>query len=219
MTTAPTPAAQPKVDRSTPAPPTQLPYETLLAKLQGKFPDVFSAPGEIGEVVTEIPAHQVREILTFLRDTPELKFDSLMSLAGYDDGKDIMVVYPMYSMIHRHRLLLKARVGREEPRIDTVCDIFRIANFMEREAYDLYGIEFVGHPDLRRIMNPEDWIGWPGRKDYEYPEQYNGVPTIRPGQYFADRIEKERALKDKALEEAAQRAAKETPPAAPAPKP
>lgn len=194
-------------NKSTPAPKTQLPYEQLLAKLQAQFPDIYSAKGDVGEVVTEIPAHQVRDILLFLRDTPDLAFDSLMSLAGYDDGSDIMVIYPLFSMTHRHRLLLKARVGREDPRIDTVCDIFRIANFMEREAYDLFGIEFVGHPDLRRIMNPEDWEGWPGRKDYVYPESYNGVPTVRPGQYFADRIEKEKALKEKALDEAAKRAA------------
>ena len=193
--------------RSTPAPATQLSHEQIVTRLKEKFPGVESVKQEIGELVVNIPADQNREILTFLRDTPELKFDSMMSLAGYDDGKSLWVVYPMYSMTHRHRVILKVQLGREQPRVETVCDIHRIANFMEREAYDLYGIDFIGHPDLRRIMNPDDWIGWPGRKDYVYPEDYNGVPTIRPGQYFADYIEKEQALKEKALQVAAKRAA------------
>ena len=113
MTTAPvsnkTYPARPAV-----APAGKLTHEQIVAKLQAVFPDVLAVKQEIGEMVVEVPAHQIRDILLFLRDTAELKFDSLMSQIGYDDGKDIMVVYPLYSMQHRHRVMLVAGRGQTQ---------------------------------------------------------------------------------------------------------
>ena len=73
------------------------------------------------------------------------------------------------STVHRHMLVVKTRLDRERPEIQTVSDIWRTAEFHEREAYDLFGVVFTGHPDLRRLFMTDEWKGWPLRKDYEDP--------------------------------------------------
>jgi len=80
-----------------------------------------------------------------------------------------MMVYHLTSTIHRHTLVVKAKLGHDRPVIRTVADIWRTAEFNEREAYDLMGVEFTGHPDLRRLFMTDEWVGWPLRKDYEDP--------------------------------------------------
>ncbi|MFA6542090.1 MAG: NADH-quinone oxidoreductase subunit C, partial [Bacteroidota bacterium] len=85
------------------------------------------------------------------------------------------VTYHLYSMVHRHKFVLKVEVPTDAPNIPSVESVWKTANWHEREAFDMYGIQFSGHPDLRRILLPDDWEGYPLRKDYEVPEFYNGM--------------------------------------------
>ena len=143
----------------------------------------------------EVAPAAIRDVSLFLRDDPRLLFDHLNDLCGVDyfepDAKKaakfghephLEVVYHLTSYTHRHRMTVKAKLGRWQngivgrlPEIDSVADIWAIADWHEREAYDLVGIQFVGHPNPRRILCPEDWVGHPLRKDYEMPLEYHGI--------------------------------------------
>ncbi|NQV30552.1 MAG: NADH-quinone oxidoreductase subunit C [Candidatus Marinimicrobia bacterium] len=119
----------------------------------------------------------IAKILTFLKDTESLQFDSLMNLAGNDsDGlSDLSIIYHLYSTTLHHYITLKVFTSRETPRVDSVATIYQTANWHEREAYDLYGVIFEGHPDLKRILMEDDWEGFPLRKDYTPAEFYRGM--------------------------------------------
>ncbi|HLL90449.1 MAG TPA: NADH-quinone oxidoreductase subunit C [Tepidisphaeraceae bacterium] len=112
-----------------------------------------------------------------LRD-PSLKFDWLANLSGVDYVADGMmaVVYDLYSFDLRHRFAVKVFTPRAAPSVPSVADLWAIADWHEREAFDLLGIDFPGHPDLRRILLAEDWEGFPLRKDYVFPREYHGIP-------------------------------------------
>jgi NADH-quinone oxidoreductase subunit C len=119
----------------------------------------------------------MHEIGAYLRHDTTLQFDSLMCLSGVDYGpeKTLGVVYNLASMTHRHKLTVKVEVPREGGSVPTVSDIWRTAEWHEREAYDMYGMRFDNHPDHRRILLPDDWDGFPLRKDYEVQEFYHGI--------------------------------------------
>ena len=124
----------------------------------------------------------IADVARFLRDDPVLAFGSLMCLSGVDwpqKGK-LEVVYHLCSMTHHHRIVLKVEVPREDPRVPSVEKVWPTANWHEREAYDLLGIIFEGHSDLRRILLPEDWEGHPLRKDYKVQEYYHGIRVMNP---------------------------------------
>jgi len=117
-----------------------------------------------------------KEVSLFLRDDPELNFDFLMCLSGVDYGKGTLgVVYNIYSMTKQHKVNIKIEVPKDNAEVPTVSDVWQTANWHEREAYDLVGIKFIGHPDPRRIMMPDDWEGHPLQKDYKVPEFYKGM--------------------------------------------
>ncbi len=122
-----------------------------------------------------IAADRLRELCQWLKDEPALAFDFLMCLSAIDWPDRIEVVYHLFSHRHRHRLVLKIRLPREHAEVDSVAEIWGAANWHEREAYDLFGVRFAGHPDLRRILLPDDWEGHPLRKDYVFPTAYHGV--------------------------------------------
>ncbi len=139
-----------------------------------------------------IPPFDVDKISLFLRDNSDLQFDSLMCLSGVDDfngqkvkdenGNEIMqggtlsVYYHLESTTLRHKLVLKTSTSRDNPEVVSVAEIWNSANWHEREAYDMFGIKFINHPDLRRILMPYDWeFGYPLRKDYQNPEFYQGM--------------------------------------------
>jgi NADH-quinone oxidoreductase subunit C len=146
-------------------------------------PFVVVAPGDLVEVCR------------FLRDDPRLKFELLNCISGVDylepDPKKapkagfdphVEVVYHFQSFTHRHRFALKIILPRwkdnkpgELPELPSVSGIWQTADWHEREVYDLSGVWFTGHPDLRRILLSEDWIGHPLRKDYEFPLEYHGI--------------------------------------------
>lgn len=121
---------------------------------------------EFGDGVLEVPAVRLDEAM---RDLNDLGFDMLGMVTAVDHGPELELVYRVRSREMRVGIIVKARVGREEPRIASVVEIWPGADWHEREVYDLFGIVFEGHPDLRRILLPDDWIGHPLRKDYEDP--------------------------------------------------
>ena len=99
---------------------------------------------------------------------------------AFVDYKDrIEVVYHLFSYKHRHGAVLKVKLPRENPSIETVESVWKSANWMEREIFDLLGVTFEGHSDMRRILMPEDWIGHPLRKDFVEPAEYHGISTVR----------------------------------------
>ena len=122
-----------------------------------------------------VSASAILAVSRFLRDDPSMKFDSLMCLSGVDYKDNLAVSYHLYSMSLKHTVGIKTFLPKDAPRQDSVDAVWPAANFMEREAYDLFGINFAGSIDLRRILLPEDWAGHPMRKDYVYPESYHGV--------------------------------------------
>ena len=124
-------------------------------------------------------------ISTYLRDDPACLFDSLQCITGVDLGEesDLEVRYNLHSMTHRHAVEIRISCPRNKAKVPSVESIWRIGDWFERETYDMYGIEFEGHRDLTRILLPEDWEGWPLRKDYEVQETYHGivVPKVKDG--------------------------------------
>jgi NADH/F420H2 dehydrogenase subunit C len=102
-----------------------------------------------------------------LKNTEETYFDYLFCLSGVDWIKHLSVVYHLTSTKHKHTVVLKVIINnKENPTVDTVCDLWKTADFHEREVFDLFGIRFNNHPDLRRILMDESWKGYPLRKDY-----------------------------------------------------
>ena len=120
-------------------------------------------------------------VCTHLRDEQDLKFEVLSDLTAMDFPKEnkLQVVYHLYSYHQHHQIVLKVDLPREDPRIATMEGVWKAANWLEREVFDLFGIVFEGHSDLRRIMLPEDWTGYPLRKDYVEQEEYDGISTQR----------------------------------------
>lgn len=119
-----------------------------------------------------------RRMAEYLRQDPDLAFDWLACLTAVDYVTDDQLcgVYELRSTKHGHWFAVKVYVDRSDPRIPSVMDLWPAADWHEREAYDLMGITFEGHTDLRRILLPEDWEGHPLRKDYVFPRQYHGIP-------------------------------------------
>lgn len=114
-----------------------------------------------------IPPAQMHDLAIRLKSEADLAFDFLFCLSAVDMVNYLEVVYHLESTLHKHQLELKVRTGdRLNGSVDTVCDVWRTAEFHEREAYDLMGIRFTNHPDLRRLFLEEDWKGHPLRKDY-----------------------------------------------------
>jgi NADH-quinone oxidoreductase subunit C len=135
------------------------------------------------------------EVCRFLKDDPRLKFEFLNCISGVDylepDPKKapkagfdphLEVVYHFSSFTHRHRIVLKIILPRwkdnksgELPEVPSLTSLWATSDWHEREVYDLAGVRFMGHPDLRRILLSEDWVGHPLRKDYEFPLEYHGI--------------------------------------------
>jgi NADH-quinone oxidoreductase subunit C len=130
-----------------------------------------------------VSVEKLQDICLFLRDNEQTYFDSLSCLTAIDNGVEantIEVNYNLYSIPYNVHLLLRIIVARNDegaelPVVPTVSDVWKTAEWHEREAFDLVGITFEGHPDLRRILLPTDWQGHPLRKDYSTQEYYHGM--------------------------------------------
>ncbi|MVM35101.1 NADH-quinone oxidoreductase subunit C [Spirosoma sp. HMF4905] len=132
-----------------------------------------------------VPANQLVAICQFLRDDERLFFDLLACVTGIDNGPQantMEVIYNLTSIPYEHNLMVKVVLARnttsnELPVIPSVAHIWRTADWHERETFDLVGIRFENHPDLRRILLPTDWVGYPLRTDYQEQDQYHGIKT------------------------------------------
>jgi NADH-quinone oxidoreductase subunit C len=154
----------------------------IYGRLEQKFPGkVKGLKDDVFDPFVIVEPQAIVETCCFLRDEPELKFEILSDLTVVDFPKEekLQVVYHLYSYTFRHPIVLKVDLPREEPRISTLEGVWKAANWFEREAFDLFGVVFEGHGDLRRILLPEDWIGHPLRKDYVEQEEYDGISTQR----------------------------------------
>ena len=130
-----------------------------------------------------VPTEKIHAVCELLHSHTTTYFDHLACLSGIDNGPEantMEVVYTLYSIPNDFHLTLKTTLERANPAIDTVSDIWRGADWHEREAFDLFGILFNNHPDLRRILLPADWEGFPMRKDYEEDQSYHGLTIKHP---------------------------------------
>ena len=154
--------------------------QQIVGLLQEKFGGkILAAFAEDKHPRVHIAAKDLREVAEFLRQDARMKFDWLANLSGVDYVADdqMAVVYDLWSFDLRHTFAVKAFCPREMPRVPTVVDLWAAADWNEREAYDMYGIVFDGHPDLRRILCADDWEGFPLKKDYVFPREYHGIPA------------------------------------------
>jgi NADH-quinone oxidoreductase subunit C len=169
---------------------------SFLDRLKSKFGDKITGSNmEALDPWIEVSPEGLVEVATYLRDEPDLRFNMLNCITAVDycepDAKKaakvtwqphLEIVYHLWSVPHRVSLVLKVMLPRwkndevgELPEVPTVSDVWRTADWHEREVFDLSGVRFVGHPALRRILCPEDWVGHPLRKDYEMPLEYHGI--------------------------------------------
>jgi len=168
----------------------------FLDRLKKQFPDrITGANLEALDPWIEVSPAGLIDLCHYLRDEPDLRFDMLNCITVVDyfepDPKKaakvtwkphLELVYHIWSVPHRVSLVLKVMLPRwkndvpgELPEVPTVSGVWSTADWHERETYDLSGVRFVGHPNLRRILCPEDWVGHPLRKDYEMPLEYHGI--------------------------------------------
>jgi len=170
--------------------------ETFLARLQKRFPTlVTGANFEAIDPWIEVAPEGLVEVSTYLRDEADLRFNLLNCITAVDyfevDPKKaakadfqphLEMVYHLWSLPNKTSLVLKVMLPRwqndktgELPELASVAGVWSTADWHEREVYDLSGVRFIGHPNLRRILCPEDWVGHPLRKDYEMPLEYHGI--------------------------------------------
>lgn len=114
----------------------------------------------------EIPKEELAQKAASLKNNADTSYDMLLSISGVDNKDHFQAVYHLYSTIFNKNLLLKVKLDKENPSVDTLSKIYSAADWHERETYDLLGIIFNGHENLERILLPKDWIGHPLRKDY-----------------------------------------------------
>lgn len=170
--------------------------QNLLDKLKAKFGDkITGANAAAIDPWVEVAPAAIVEVCTYLRDEKTLQFNYLNCVSGVDyfepDAKKaakvdwkphVEVVYHLWSLTHKHSFVVKVMLPRwkndaagEIPEVPSVAGVWPTADWHEREVYDLMGIRFTGHPNLVRILCPEDWVGYPLRKDYEMPLEYHGI--------------------------------------------
>lgn len=148
--------------------------------LRSHFPDdVLSLDETSKSPVVRLSREHFYPIMKHLRDDPEMQFDFLQLVTGLDYPDHFEAVYHLYSYPNRQKIALKVELPRNNPSIDSIEPLWRAADWHERETYDLMGIVFRGHPDLRRILCPEDWEGHPLRKDYVQADEYHGISNAR----------------------------------------
>jgi len=168
--------------------------EEIFEILRSRFGDAVSnlVTGQPAESYFSVAPGEIKNVSLYLRDTEGLFFDNLMVLSGVDDdngekikaedgtfttsGGTLSVFYHLESTSLKHKVTLRVAMPRERPELESVAEVWRTADWHEREAYDLFGFIFLNHPDLRRILMPYDWeAGYPLRKDYKNPEFYQGM--------------------------------------------
>lgn len=151
--------------------------QKIFEKIAGQFGEAVEVCPATGDAFVLVrQADRLRDVCGFVKDEPELRFDFPACLCGVDDGTSMWVVYHLFSVALKHTLVLKVKIDRVSPSVASVVDIWPGMGWHERETFDMYGIRFEGHPNLRRILLPDDWEGYPLRKDYKYPDMYRDIP-------------------------------------------
>jgi NADH-quinone oxidoreductase subunit C len=147
----------------------------ILDEIRARFGSaVLETHDQRGDHTAIVERAAIRDVLAFCRDSSALAFDVLMDLTavdyakfpGREDGPRFEVVYHLYSIAHNHRLRVKVPVDEDDARVRSAVPLWPIANWFEREVWDMFGIRFDGHPDLRRLLMYEEFVGHPLRKDY-----------------------------------------------------
>jgi NADH-quinone oxidoreductase subunit C len=162
--------------------------EEILQRLRDRFAGaVVETHDHRGDHTAVVERAALPDVLRWCRDEPELRFDILMDLTavdysrypGREDGPRFEVVYHLFSVGHNHRVRLKVRVDEDDAQVPTAVDLWPIANWFEREVWDMFGVRFAGHPDPRRLLMYEEFAGHPLRKDYPINRRQ---PLIGPRQ-------------------------------------
>ena len=152
-------------------------HSEIQSLIEEKFPNSLIANENLQDNQIEIDGQFWKDIATFLKN------DQLECITGIDTGDDgpLQSRYNLHSMEHRHKIEVIISLDRDNPSVESIEQIWRIGDWFERETYDMFGIVYEGHRDLRRILCPDDWEGWPLRKDYELQETYHGimVPKVK----------------------------------------
>ncbi|MFN8299607.1 MAG: NADH-quinone oxidoreductase subunit C [Chitinophagales bacterium] len=161
--------------------------EQIIEKLTGRFGEVVTGYEEsYGMLSFEVDRNHAIEVMQFLRDDETLRFNFLTTLCGvhYPDNeleRQLAVVYHMHNWMDNVRIRFKAFLNGENPEVGTATGLFNSANWQERETYDFYGIIFKGHPDLRRILNMDEMVSFPMRKEFPMEDQGR---TDKDDRYF-----------------------------------
>jgi NADH-quinone oxidoreductase subunit C len=174
--------------------------DTLVAALQAAVPEarIDHAPSIDLQTTIVVSAEHVPALARALRDGPELGFDLLAELTAVDfwpKEPRFELVYILVSIANRLRLRMKVRLAAEDPHVSTVSGIWPAANWLEREVWDMFGIAFDGHPDPRRLLMPEDWQGFPLRKDY--PVQIRMTPNASEALQVTEEEFRSNLMKDR----------------------
>ncbi len=144
--------------------------EKVLERLKAKYAGTILEANEFrGELTIVIPKEQIVEVCKFLKEDTELCFNLLADLCGIDmntPSERFGVIYNLYSFTYKHRIRLKTFTEEENPKVPTVTEVWGTANWHERETFDMFGIIFEGHPDMRRIYLPDEFEYYPLRKDF-----------------------------------------------------
>lgn len=151
----------------------------IIEKLAARFGDaLLAAVADDKHPRVHIAGETWRELAEFLKTDRDLAFDWLACLSGMDYAADdrLAIVVDLFSTRHGHSFAVKVFCSRSEARLPSVAKLWPAANWHEREAWDLFGIAFDGHPDPRRILLADDWVGHPLRKDYVFPREVHGIP-------------------------------------------
>ena len=144
-------------------------HQEIFERLSGQLPEanLVQAGGRVPATV--VPPERLREVCLFLRDDPALRFDYPGSITAVDYLDYFELIYQLRSMTLRHDVNLKVRVGREDPTLPSVVEVWPGADYQEREIFDLMGITFGGHPNMSRILLWDEFVGYPLRKDFGLP--------------------------------------------------
>jgi NADH-quinone oxidoreductase subunit C len=160
--------------------------DALEAAWPGFGDNVLRVVVDRGELTLHVKPESVLEVARALRNDPNLRFELLSSVSGVDypdEENRLHAVYHFTSLTYRRRLRVEAAVSVDNPHLPSVCPLYPTADFQERETYDMFGIVFDGHPALTRILMPDDWVGFPQRKDYPLggiPVEYKGASIAPP---------------------------------------
>ena len=148
--------------------------QLVVSKLSNRFGNAIESHEVLSDMLCiTVKKESIQSILLFLRDDQELQYNFLTTLCGmhYPEKEQLGVVYHLHSFVNNHRIRIKTVTELNDPKIQTITTIWPAANWMERETYDFYGIEFEGHPNLKRILNMDEMTDFPMRKDFPLEDQ------------------------------------------------